>query len=127
MHGRASIHGLATSWDVEYPAGVILNPRLYSATNRVVTPLHNTVASVGRPATALFPWRTYRRTLEYDSGRWNAVNADPAGENAGKPIEFLIAWTINEEDELRCLAKLGVWGTISDSPELLARVLGRGT
>jgi glycerophosphoryl diester phosphodiesterase len=83
------------------------------------------VASVGEPAAALFPWKTYRLTIEHDIGRWNAVNADPAGQNAGRRISHLIAWTIDDEDELRCLAKMGVSGIITNKTERLARVLGR--
>ena len=78
-------YALIFTWDVEFPAGVVLNPRRYSAIDHSTSSLfHNAAASVGRPtAVTLFPWRTYRRTIEYDIGRWNDVNADPATQNAG--------------------------------------------
>jgi glycerophosphoryl diester phosphodiesterase len=119
-------YGYAFTWDIEFPAGIILNPLSYSAVDHAVTSLHNTVASVGRPTSAtLLPWRTYRRTIAYDIQRWNEVNANPAAENAGKRIEALIAWTVDDEDELRCLVKMGVGGVITDAPETLASILGR--
>jgi glycerophosphoryl diester phosphodiesterase len=119
-------YGLAFTWDIEFPPGVILNPLRYSAINHAVTPFHNTVASVGKPTgLTLFPWKTYRRTIEYDIGRWNEVNADPGGQNSGNPIELLIAWTLDDEDELRCLVRMGVAGIITNAPELLAKILGR--
>jgi Glycerophosphoryl diester phosphodiesterase family len=125
-HAIEKEYGFVFTWDVEYPPGVVLNPKRFSAIDHAVTPFHNTVASVGRPTgLTAFPWRTYRSTIKYDIGRWNSVNADPAGQNDNKPISMLIAWTLNDEDELRCLVKMGVSGIITDSPELLAKILGR--
>ena len=119
-------YGFAFTWDIEFPPGVILNPIRFSAIDHAVTPFHNSVASVGRPTRATFlPWQTYRQTIEHDIKRWNAVNADPGGQNAGQRISMLIAWTLDDEDELRCLVKMGVSGIITDSPELLAKLLGR--
>jgi len=119
-------YGFAFTWDIEFPPGFILNPTLYSAIDHAVTPFHNPVASVGRPTgLTLFPWKTYRQTIQHDIIRWNTVNADPGGQNAGQRISMLIAWTLDDEDELRCLIKMGVSGVITNSPELLAKLLGR--
>jgi glycerophosphoryl diester phosphodiesterase len=121
-------YGLAFTWDVEFPAGIVFNPIRYSAIDHAVTPFHNSVASVGRPTTAtLFPWKTYRRTIEYDIGRWNQVNAAPSAQNSGVHIDLLIAWTVDEEDELRCLVDMGVSGIITNHTDVLARILGRPT
>jgi glycerophosphoryl diester phosphodiesterase len=118
-------YGIIFTWDIEFPAGLILDPDRFSAINHAVTPFHNSVASVGRPTSAtIFPWKTYRQTIEYDIRRWNAVNADPDGENAGQLISMLITWTVDDEDELRCLIKMGVSGIITNSPELLAKLIG---
>jgi glycerophosphoryl diester phosphodiesterase len=73
----------------------------------------------------LFPRKTYRQTIQHDIVRWNSVNADPAGQNAGHCISMLIAWTLDEEDELRCPISMGVSDIFTSSPELLARLLGR--
>jgi glycerophosphoryl diester phosphodiesterase len=117
-------YGFAFTWDIEFPPGVILNPARYSAIDHAVMPFHNSVASVGRPTSATWlPWRTYRQTIQHDIVRWNTVNADTARQNAGQRISMLIAWTLDDEDELRCLIRMGVSGVITNSPELLAKLL----
>ncbi len=128
MRSRSQEKGyaFAFTWDIEFPPGIILNPTRFSAIDHAVTPFHNSVASVGRPTGAtLLPWKTYRQTIQHDIVRWNAVNADPGGQNAGQHISMLIAWTLDDEDELRCLINMGVSGIITNSPELLAKLLGR--
>jgi glycerophosphoryl diester phosphodiesterase len=108
-------YNLNFTWDVEFPAGLILNPSSYSAIDHATTSLfHNSVASVGRPVASIFPWRVYRRTIDYDIGRWNRVNSDPSRFNAGVKINALVAWTINNKDEMQCLIKMGVTGIITD-------------
>lgn len=108
-------YALAFTWDVEFPAGVVLNPRRYSAIDHATSSrFHNAVASVGKPVAVLFGWPIYRRTIEYDIGRWNKVNANPTSNNAGVRIDSLIAWTINDKDEMGCLADMGVSGIITD-------------
>ena len=104
---------------LEFPGGLIVNPLRYSAVNHATSSLfHNAAASVGRPVAALFPWRTYRRTIEYDIRRRNQVNANPTVQNAGVQIDSLVAWTINDTDEMACLTQMGVSGIITDKIEL---------
>mgnify|MGYP001432923417 CR=1 FL=1 len=122
-------YNLVFTWDVEFPPGVVLNPIMYSAIDHATSSLfHNDVASVGRPVATLFPWKVYRRTIEHDIRQWNKVNSDPARFNAGVKIESLVAWTINETDEMKCLAQMGVSGIITDKIKDLvdvAREVGR--
>jgi glycerophosphoryl diester phosphodiesterase len=116
-------YSLVFTWDVEFPAGIILAPRKYSAIDHATNPLfHNAAASVGRPVAALFPWRVYRSTIEYDIRRWNAVNANASAENAGVQIRSLVAWTINDKREMECLTRMGVSGIITDNIADLAAV-----
>ncbi len=124
MKARAAAReaSLKFTWDIEFPPGPVLNPWRYSAIDHAVGSFHNTVASVGRPVGFFFPWRTYRRTIEYDIGKWRLVNSDPAKYNDGKPVEWLVAWTINERDERACLVDMGVSGIITDEIELLGTV-----
>ena len=118
-------YGLVFTWDVEFPAGVILRPLKYSAVDHATSSMfHNAAASVGRPVAALFPWRVYRRTIEHDIGRRNEVNANPGTKNAGVRIGSLVAWTINERDEMECLVRMGVSGVITDKIAELAAVAG---
>ena len=125
-HSDARGLGLAFTWDVEFPAGPIFNPLRFSAIDHAVNPtLHNSAASVGRPVGFVFPWKTYKRTLGHDVRRWNHVNSDPGLYNGGTRIDHLIAWTVNEEDELRCLVSMKVSGIITDEPRRLADLLGR--
>ena len=113
------------SWDVEFPVGLILDPERYSAVDHAVTQLHNRAASVGRPVTPLLGWPTYRETIAYDIKRWNEVNADPKKFNAGQKIDYLIAWTIDDADEMQCLETMGVSGIITNYPDVLASQVGR--
>ncbi len=121
-------YSLVFTWDVEFPAGLILNPLKYSAVAHATSSqFHNAAASVGRPVAALFPWRVYRRTMEYDVGRRDEVNANPAAMNAGVRIASLIAWTINDADEMGCLTTMGVSGIITDRiSDLVAVAAARG-
>lgn len=128
MKSHSDTHGLglAFTWDVEFPAGPIINPQLFSAIDHAVNPdLHNSAASVGRPVGFFFPWKTYKATLRHDIRRWNKVNSNPGLYNASTRIDHLIAWTVNDEDELRCLVKMKVSGIITDEPRRLAELLGR--
>jgi hypothetical protein len=43
----------------------------------------------------------------------NQINSDPAGQNAGIRLDSLIAWTINDKDEMACLTEMGVSGIIT--------------
>ena len=43
----------------------------------------------------------------------NQINSDPAGQNAGIRLDSLIAWTINDKDEIACLTEMGVSGIIT--------------
>ncbi|WP_242370632.1 glycerophosphodiester phosphodiesterase [Anaeromyxobacter sp. SG26] len=126
MKTRAHEQGYsqAFTWDVEFPAGIVLNPAKFSAVAHATSSqFHNSVASVGRPTVAtLFPWRVYRRTIDHDVRRRDEVNADPGTLNAGVEIAKLVAWTINDPDEMRCLATMGVTGIITDRISDLAGV-----
>jgi len=44
----------------------------------------------------------------------NQINSDPAGQNAGILLDSLIAWTIDDKDEMACLTERGVSGIITD-------------
>ena len=43
----------------------------------------------------------------------NQINSDPAGQNAGIRLDSLIAWTINDKDEMACLTEMVVSGIIT--------------
>lgn len=125
-HSDTRGFGLTFTWDVEFPAGPVFNPLLFSAIDHAVNPtLHNSAASVGRPVGFFFPWKTYKRTLGHDIGRWNEVNSNPGLHNGGTRIDHLIAWTVNDEEELCCLVNMKLSGIITDEPRLLADLLGR--
>jgi glycerophosphoryl diester phosphodiesterase len=117
-------YGLVFSWDVEFPGGFSINPLRYSAVDHaVVNELHNSAASVGR-LVGIGAWLAYKRVIGYDIKRANEVNGDPGARNAGQRIDYLIAWTVNEEDELKCLVRTNVSGVITDEIELMRRIVG---
>jgi glycerophosphoryl diester phosphodiesterase len=75
--------------------------------------LQHPVASVGRPTfLALSPWELYKSVLSHDLRLRHASDTQPQ----------LIAWTINDPDELRWLINSGVDGILTDQPGLLARL-----
>jgi glycerophosphoryl diester phosphodiesterase len=115
-------HGLTFTWDIEFPPGLVLNPLRYSAVDHaVVRELHNSAASVGRPI-AIGAWLVYKRVIGYDIKRANQVDGDPATYNAGRRIDQLIAWTVNDPDELSCLVRTRVTGIITDEIEHLRQL-----
>lgn len=75
--------------------------------------LGNDVASVGRPVIGKDGYDVYLEVLKKDR---KAIDA------SGKPTE-LVAWTINDELEMREIMAIGVDGILTDKPELLERVL----
>jgi glycerophosphoryl diester phosphodiesterase len=44
----------------------------------------------------------------------NQINSEPAGQNVGIRLDPLIAWTINDKDDMACLTQMGVSGIITD-------------
>jgi glycerophosphoryl diester phosphodiesterase len=73
----------------------------------------NDFASVGRPTfLALAPWEVYKNVITHDLGLRRATENPPQ----------LIAWTINEPDELRWLINSGVDGILTDQPRYLAEL-----
>ncbi len=79
--------------------------------------LGNSVASVGRPRIGIGGYETYLDVLKKDRAQ---MKADAA---AGRPgPKSLVAWTINDELEMREIMAIGVNGIITDDPKLLARL-----
>lgn len=108
------------SYDRELPVVLMIDPQAFSTVDKAIE-FENDYASVGRPALALGPWTSYRRVVAYDAKtklEFNAANPD-------KPIKGLIGWTINNRREMRCLAKMGVDGLLSDKPDKLKKIVSR--
>jgi hypothetical protein len=115
-------YGMKFSWDIEFPVGVVVNPQRFSAIDHAVR-LKLPTASVGRPtALTLFPWAVYQSVIEYDVRRWREVRAAASGD---KSIDMLVAWTVNDREELEWLVGQGVSGIITDEIRLL-NSLGKG-
>jgi glycerophosphoryl diester phosphodiesterase len=109
---------VAFSWDREFPPGLVLHASEYSAVEGAIQ-YSNTIASVGRPTSLTFrPWHVYQTIVEYDIHRWDQFNLDPR-TNKGRQIDKLIAWTIDDRNELDWLLMQGVSGVITDDIPML--------
>jgi glycerophosphoryl diester phosphodiesterase len=75
--------------------------------------LGNKVASVGRPRLGIDGYATYLDVLRRDRAKINASNGEP---------RKLVAWTINDELEMREIMAIGVNGIVTDDPKLLAKL-----
>jgi glycerophosphoryl diester phosphodiesterase len=120
MKARAAQLSLEVSfsWDREFPAGIVLDSSDYSAIDGAIK-YGNTVGSVGRPTSLTFrPWHVYQTIIQYDTHRWDQFNLDPRANN-GHQIEKLIAWTIDDRDEMDWLLAQGVSGVITDDIPML--------
>lgn len=107
------------SLDVQAPPLIVLHPSKYSGVKKAIEH-HNTFATDGRPVLTIYPSpkQSYRETIKYDVELRRNHNANPAN----KPVEKLIGWTVDEEDEMKDLIQLGVDGLLTNKPELLYKV-----
>jgi glycerophosphoryl diester phosphodiesterase len=104
--------------DIEFPPGIVLNPATYSAV-RPALEYGNSYAALARPhAITLAPWTTYRRVVQHDMRLLNRLRRNAPG----RPLPSLISFTIDEEEEIRTLLKMGVAGIITNRPALLRQV-----
>jgi glycerophosphoryl diester phosphodiesterase len=109
---------MAFSWDREFPAGIVLDSSDFSAIDGAIK-YGNTVASVGRPTSLTFrPWHVYQTIIQYDTQKWDQFNLDPK-TNQGRQIDKLIAWTIDDANEMDWLLTQGVSGVITDDVPML--------
>jgi len=117
---------LAFSWDREFPPGIVINASDFSAIDGAIR-YSNTAASVGRPTSLTFrPWHVYQKIIEYDVHRWDEFNLNPK-TNKGRQIDKLIAWTIDDRDELDWLVAQGVSGVITDDVPMLREAANAAT
>lgn len=108
----------AYSFDTEYLPGIILNPLEYSTITRAINN-GNSISSIGRPTClTFFAWENYKETLLYDL----ELSSNYFQGSSKIPI---ISWTINREDEMEELIKMGIKGIITDYPARLKKVLSR--
>jgi len=104
--------------DIEPPPGIVLNPGAYSAV-RPALDHGNRYATLARPRATMAPWTTHRRIVQHDLRlRRRLQRADP-----GRPLPALISFTIDAEEELRTLVKMGVEGIQTNRPELLRQIV----
>lgn len=104
--------------DLEMPLGVLLFPSRYSAARRAVR-WGNAIATINRPYSwTIGPWMTFRRVVHHDLGLRDRHNA----RQRGRRLEYVLGFTINDEQEMRCLLFMGIDGIFTDKPDLLAEV-----
>ena len=107
------------TYDIELPAGIVLDPQSYSAINHGLE-VGNHFASSGRPTVLeLGPWTTYRRLIAYDMQQKAKYAATE------KEFKKYIGWTINHNHELKCLVKMQVDGLVTDRPDRLKKILNK--
>lgn len=103
-------------FDKEFPPVVQdLSPEFIAERSTVQDALRygHDYASIGRPTfLALSPFELYKCVVAYDLTLRHDATRSP----------LLIAWTINEPDELRWLLNSGIDGILTDQPGTLARM-----
>jgi glycerophosphoryl diester phosphodiesterase len=104
--------------DIEIPPGLVLHPAAYSAA-RPALEHDNSYATPARPhAITLAPWTTYRRVVRHDIRLLNHLRRHAPG----RPLPALISFTIDAEEELRTLLKMGVAGIQTNRPDVLRQL-----
>ncbi len=105
------------SLDIIVPLGIVIDPMDFSSVDAAIQ-LRDQVASVGRQAVlALAPWTTFRRIMTFDVRRKKEYDAGAPVV----PVQKLIGWTINREQEMKCLLKMGVNGLLTDRADVLRK------
>jgi glycerophosphoryl diester phosphodiesterase len=105
--------------DIEIPPGLVLNPAAYSAA-RPALEHDNSYATSARPrAITLAPWTTYRRVVRHDLRLLNHLRRHAPR----RQLPALISFTIDTEEELRTLLKMGVAGIQTNRPDLLRKLV----
>jgi glycerophosphoryl diester phosphodiesterase len=104
--------------DIEPPPGLVLRPAAYSAA-RPALEHGNSYATLARPrATTLAPWTTHCRVVRHDIRLLNRLRRHAPG----RQLPALISFTIDAEEELRTLLKMGVAGVQTNRPDLLRKL-----
>ncbi|MCB0712531.1 MAG: hypothetical protein KDD67_09395 [Ignavibacteriae bacterium] len=104
--------------DVEMPPGLVLFPSRESATKEAVS-MGNSYALAMRPRSiTLAPWVTYRRLVAHDTRHQQKHNR----LHPHRELRGMIAATVNDPEEMRCLINLGIGGIQTDLPDLLRKV-----
>ncbi len=107
--------------DQELPASLImsLDEKKYDAAQKASN-LGLDFSSVGRPTkvTVHGGWSSYQNIVQ----RVNRLKNAPGTSDSYKKTK-LIAWTINDEEEIRWLLKNGIDGIMSDDPAMVTRLV----
>ncbi|MGE3800259.1 MAG: glycerophosphodiester phosphodiesterase [Candidatus Kapaibacterium sp.] len=104
--------------DVEMPPGLVLFPSRESATKKAVQ-MGNSYALAMRPRSiTVAPWVTYRRLVTHDTRHRQKHNR----LHPHRELRGMIAATVNDPEEMRCLITLGINGIQTDLPNLLRKV-----
>jgi glycerophosphoryl diester phosphodiesterase len=124
------------TFDQEIPAGI---PKVGS--HSAVDPAMQEgcdYASIGRPV-GLRAWKVYRQVIARDLEKLAALRraartrvesfgqlwglGAPSADESAAEVPRLIAWTVNDPDELRALVEMGVDGILTDRPGVLAKLV----
>jgi glycerophosphoryl diester phosphodiesterase len=104
--------------DIEPPPGIVLHPAAYSAV-RPALAYGNRYATSARPrAVTLAPWTTHRRIVQHDLRLLTRLKRYAPAQ----PQPAIISFTIDAEEELRTLVRMGVAGIQTNRPDVLRQV-----
>jgi len=109
---------LTLCFDRELPPIVIIHPSKFSTVKKAQE-YNLSVASIGRPVATICGYSIYKKIVAQDI-------QDAQKHNAAKPpvpIDAIIAWTIDDPDEMKDLIKLGVKGIVTNRPDTLRKVV----
>lgn len=116
--GIASENDLTICFDRELPPVLIIRPSKFSTVKKAIE-YSLPFASIGKPVATLMGYSIYKKIISQDLKEARIHNFyKPA-----HPIEGIIAWSIDDPDEMRDLITLGVRGIITNKPEVLKKVV----
>jgi glycerophosphoryl diester phosphodiesterase len=100
--------------DIEPSPGIVLRPASFSAMKPALA-YDNTFATVQRPRPVIIaPWTTHKRIVRHDIRLRDRYVAKKMN---------VVSFTINDEQEMRCLIAMGVDGIQSDRPGMLRTIV----
>jgi len=104
--------------DIAPPPGIVLNPAAYSAVRSALA-YGNSYATLARPrAVTLAPWTTHRRIVQHDIRLLNRLQR----HTPAQPQPSIVSFTIDEEEELHTLVRMGVAGIQTNRPHVLRKI-----
>ena len=112
--------GLDFCWDQELPGAIIIRPKKFSTATKAIK-AGTTWCSIGRPVLTLMGYKIYKKILKYDLKIKKIHNFF----NPEIPLDGVVAWTIDDPDEMKEITLMGVNGMVTNKPGVLRKIVNQ--